>query len=74
MEENGAAVRNAESRAVADARVPHLVNLDADRLKLRFGSGDIGYAERDGSRRQRCELVAVRVWRHDGECDIAGLE
>ena len=44
VEKDGVAGRVAEPGALADTRVPHLVDLHAGRLELRLRLGDIGDA------------------------------
>ena len=73
VEEDGVAVGVAEPGSVADARVPHLVDLHAGRLQRCSGFGDVGDAQGDRSGRQRRELVVVGVRGHHREGDVAGL-
>src|SRR4051812_35032728 len=63
----------AEPRAVADAGIPDVVDLDALRLEGGFRSGHVRNAERDRAGRQRYELLVVRLRRHHGERHVAGL-
>jgi GNAT superfamily N-acetyltransferase len=53
VEEDGVAVGVAEPGPMADAGVPHLVDLHAGCLQLRFRLGDVGDAQSNRSRRQR---------------------
>ncbi len=73
VEEDGVAVGVAEPGPVADARVPHLVDLHAGRLQRCSGLGNVGDAQGDRSWRQRRELVVVGVRGHHREGDVAGL-
>jgi hypothetical protein len=73
VEQDRVAVRIVQPGSVADARVPHLVHLDARRHELRPRLGDIGDAEGERPRRERRELVVVGVRRHHRERDVAGL-
>src|SRR6266536_1528583 len=57
VEEDGVAVRVAEPGPMADARVPHLIDLHAGRPQLRLRLGDIGDAQGKRSGRQRRDLV-----------------
>ncbi len=45
VEEDGVAGGIAESRPMADARIPHLIDLHAGRLQLRLRLGDVGDTE-----------------------------
>src|SRR5439155_8272212 len=73
MEEDGVAVRIAKPGPVADARVPHLVDLHAGRLQLRLRLGHVGDADGDRSWRQRRELGVGGVRRHYRKRHVAGF-
>ncbi len=73
VEEDPVPGRVADSRAVADTRVPHLTDFEALRLELGLRGCDVGDAERDRPRRDRGEHVVVRLRRHHGKRHVRGL-
>src|SRR5436190_8819816 len=63
----------AEAGTVADSGVPDVVDLDALRLESGFRGRHVRHRQSDRARRERRELLVVRLGRHHRQRDVPGL-